>query len=814
MKWIKFIVPLLVTFGLTYVLNTASPFGIADMPALGKLMSPFDGFWQNADGASSKDFHNRKLKGLKANVEVVYDERLVPHIFAETLEDALFAKGYVTAQHRLWQMDISSRAAGGMLSEVLGERTLEYDKLQRKRGMLVAAERAVSTWQESEDYYLMEAYVAGVNAYIKQLSPKDYPLEYKLMGFEPTQWSAFRTALFQKNMAQTLNFSYNDVEATNALSVFGDATFNFLFPEINPKQSPVIPVGTKFESDSLQQPKILDTLPPHTVIGQRFPYPSLPRTEPSIGSNNWAVAGFKTANGNPILCGDPHLNLTLPSIWFEVQIHTATSNTYGVSLPGIPGIIIGFNNDIAWSVTNVGHDVTDWYTLDWIDEAKTVYRYDGEARKAEIVEEVIKIKGKKSVVEKVKYTHYGPIVYESENDDYKDLAMRWLSLEHPNPGEWQIFLRLNAAKNYDDYSEALKLYDIPAQNFVFASKNGDIALKVNGKFPIKKIGQGRFVQDGSKSENEWLGFVPKEEVPQAKNPVRGFVASANQRSTDSTYPYYYNSEGFDNYRGRYINRTLTEMDSITVEDMMSLQTSSYSIFAEEALPLLLGLLDSTQLNTVDRGLVKILEDWNYRFDKELAAPILFSEWSDQLHELLWDEIWIYRDSIEVLQPANWRTLEMMKEHLLNIFWDITATEKLETPQMVVTQAFLKMKEKLGEKLEDKSYNWQQYRGTYIAHLSRSLEPFGRYDIPTNGYRLAPNAVSKTTGPSWRMVVELGDEPKGYGIYPGGQSGSPSSPFYDNMIEKWARGEYFELYFMKDAEDNRKPTLYKQTLKRK
>jgi penicillin amidase len=157
---------------------------------------------------------------------------------------------------------------------------------------------------------------------------------------------------------------------------------------------------------------------------------------------------------------------------------------------------------------------------------------------------------------------------------------------------------------------------------------------------------------------------------------------------------------------------------------------------------------------------------------------------------------------------------MMKEHLLNIFWDITATEKLETPQMVVTQAFLKMKEKLGEKLEDKSYNWQQYRGTYIAHLSRSLEPFGRYDIPTNGYRLAPNAVSKTTGPSWRMVVELGDEPKGYGIYPGGQSGSPSSPFYDNMIEKWARGEYFELYFMKDAEDNRKPTLYKQTLKRK
>ncbi|NJL77549.1 MAG: penicillin acylase family protein [Saprospiraceae bacterium] len=287
MKWIKFFIPLLITLGLSYVLNTSSPFGIQDIPALGKLMSPFEGFWQNAKAESKSDYKNRRLKGLKANVEVVYDERLVPHIFADNLEDALFAQGYVTAQHRLWQMDIATRAAAGQLSEVLGARTLEYDRLQRRRGMLVAAERAVESWKESEDYYLLEAYAAGVNAYIQKLSPKDYPTEYKLMGFQPTPWTMLRSALFLKNMAQTLNFRYEDLEATNSLAMFGNATFDFLFPELNQKQSPVIPVGTIFKTDSIRQSNLTDTIP--LPIGQRIPYPALPRSEVGIGSNNWAV---------------------------------------------------------------------------------------------------------------------------------------------------------------------------------------------------------------------------------------------------------------------------------------------------------------------------------------------------------------------------------------------------------------------------------------------------------------------------------------------------------------------------------------------
>ncbi len=813
MKFLKFFLALLITAGFNYLMNTSNPFGIDDLPALGKLMSPFQGFWQNAKIESEKTYKKQKLKGLKETVTVKYDERLVPHIFAQNLDDLCFAQGYVTAQHRLWQMDVSTRAAGGRLSEVLGKRTIELDREARRRGMVVAAERAVESWKLSKNYHLLEAYVAGVNAFISALSPDEYPVEFKLLGYAPEEWSVLKTALFQKVMALDLNFGHQDIRATNALEIFGEETFNFLYPEINPEQSPIIPVGTAWKTDSSEL-QVADTS--EILLGDLSPYPQLKIAPPEIGSNNWAVAGSKTANGHPILCSDPHLSLTLPSIWYEMQLNAPGLNAYGVTLPGVAFVIIGFNENIAWGETNVGQDVVDWYELEWIDKAKTVYRYDEEARKVEQRVETIKVKGEKTVIDTVRWTHYGPIMYESDNSEYKDLAMRWLSLEAPNPEEFTTFLKLNQASNYDDYSEALKSYEVPAQNFVFASKEGDIALKVNGKFPKKQPAQGRFILDGSKSQNEWQGFVPMEEVPQVKNPPRGFVASSNQRSTDETYPYYYHSESFDAYRGRFINRTLEEMDSITVQDMMDLQTSSKSLFAEEALPKMLEFLDRSKLSSVQSGLIKILEDWDFYFRKDEVAPVLFTEWADELYRLLWDEVSAQQAKMEVLSVRDWKTVEMMTKNTLNVFWDKPETPNRETPTDIATEAFINSTNTLQEELQGQgqSYTWKEHRGTYIAHLSRSIEPFGRYDIPSDGYRKAPNAIGKTTGPSWRMVVELGEEIKAYGVYPGGQSGNPGSPYYDDMIDQWIAGEYYELFFMKDEDDNRQPILFNQQLKSK
>ncbi|MEM9847124.1 MAG: penicillin acylase family protein [Bacteroidota bacterium] len=810
MKYISFLICLVLTIGLGFLLNTSNPLG-QEVPAVGPLLSPFQGFWQNTKAEKASDYKKVKLKGLQEEVQVFYDERLVPHIFAQNDPDAYYAQGYVYAKHRLWQMDISTRAAAGTLSEILGERMLDYDLLQRRRGIQKAAERAVQSWKKGNKYHLIEAYAKGVNDYINSLAPKDYPIEYKLLGYAPSEWSTLKTALFQKSMALSLNFRYRDLAASNSLQIFGRETFDFLYPEYNPKQSPVIPRGTVWTVDSTQV--LEQDTAANILIGAVFPHDPLPISESGIGSNNWAVNGAKTASGNPILCNDPHLQMTLPSIWYETQIHTPDHNVYGVALPGLPGIIIGFNEHIAWGITNVGHDVTDWYAIDWLDDQKMTYLFNGKARDAEIVVEEIFVKGKKApVIDSVRYTHLGPVVYQSEEDGYYDLAMHWISLETPAPSEIATFLNLNKAKNYEEYAKALSSYETPAQNIVFAAKDGDIALRIAGKLPIKRKEQGRFVLDGSKQSNEWEGYIPFKEMPYTLNPARNFVASANQRTTDESYPYYYNTESFDNYRGRFINRELAAMDSIDIKDMMDLQNSSKSLLAEEALPLMLSYLDRGKLTSVQKGLVKILEDWNYHFDVEEVAPVLFWEWYETFDRLLWDEIYQYQDSIQVLYADYWKTVEMMEQHPLNVFWDQPETPVRETPKMILTTAFQTTYDTLAERLSDQAFSWEEYRASYIAHLSRSIEPFGRYNLPVNGFKQAPNAVSKVAGPSWRMVVSMGEEIEAYGIYPGGQSGNPASPYYENMIDKWVEGEYYNLFFMKDANDNRQPILFEQRLK--
>ncbi|MEM9992203.1 MAG: penicillin acylase family protein, partial [Bacteroidota bacterium] len=535
-----------------------------------------------------------------------------PHIFANSLEDALFAQGYLHAQHRLWQMDISVRAAAGRLSEIMGKRTLAMDQLQRKRGIGFAAERAVESWQNSQYSAALRAYVDGVNAYIKHLKPKDYPIEFKLLDYAPEEWTMLHTALFVRQMAFRLNFRHNDIAATNTLHLLGPTVFEELFPSWNPKQSPIIPTeGTEVDSATAILP-IIDT----TALGAAtmLPYQQANMPPEGIGSNNWAVAGSKTRSGNPILCNDPHLGLTLPSIWYALQMQTPTLNTYGVSLPGMPGVIIGFNEHIAWGQTNVGHDLADWYKITWKDERKEAYLLDGAAQAVTYRVENIGVRDAATVVDSVKYTHWGPIVYEDADSDHQDLALRWMTHDAPHEDELYCFIALNQATNYEEFKAALQHYSVPAQNFVFASKTGDIAMYVKGKLPIKQTGQGRFVQEGHQRSRAWSGIIPMEELPQSKNPVRAFVASANQHTTAPNYPYYYNSASFDDYRGRFINRQLSAMQDITPQDMMALQTSNQSLFAEEGLPLLLRDLDKSSLDKAQLTLVKVLEDWKYSFD--------------------------------------------------------------------------------------------------------------------------------------------------------------------------------------------------------
>lgn len=805
MKWIKFLIALLFSIGLVYLLNNPITKGKDTIPPLGKLLNPFTGFWKNGEAQNAFKDQTYDFDGLSAPVEVVYDQQMVPHIFAQNLKDAFFVQGYIIAKHRLWQMDVATRAVSGRLSEIMGPGVLERDQLQRRKGLVYAAENTLKGWKQFKtDFANLESYTAGVNAYINSLSPAEYPLEFKLLNYKPEPWTNLKSALFTKSMAQSLCSREYDLESTNALAVFGQETFDFLYPQQNPKQSPIIPEGTPWDFTPVAIPE------KQPVLMGLFEHQPYPKPSPFLGSNNWAVAGSKTKSGHAILCNDPHLGMTLPATWYEIQINTPEGSSYGVALPGLPGIVIGFNEKISWGMTNVGHDVLDYYRILWTNNSRTQYIIDDKIKDIRFRIEKYLVKGQESVTDTVRYTDWGPIVYEQKDHPMKDLAMRWLGHDGGH-NELSVFRKLHAAGSFDDYYEAVQEFLVPPQNIVFASQSGDIALKVQGKFPLKQISQGRFIQDGSNSANGWHGFIPSEHNPQVKNPERAYVSSANQHSTDPTYPYYYLG-GFEDYRGRTLNKLLDSMSNITVEDMMALQNNNYSYKAADALPAMLAQLDWQPGDDTERKIYEGLKNWNFHYDKELLAPVAFSFWFSEFYKETWDEITSLEDSlkIDLLSPESWRTIALLDSMPEHAFFDNKKTPQRETAKEIATQSFLKALEQLKEKLkDDPDYNLAKHKNTRVPHLGR-IDAFGSMPLTVGGDGTALNAIRGTHGPSWRMIVEMSDPVKAYGVYPGGQSGNPGSPYYDDMLEYWEQGKYYEKLLLKTPEDRADQLLFKET----
>ncbi len=829
MRIFKFLAAFILTAGLTYSLNRSWNIKGAPLPAVGSLLNPFSGFWRNGDLFSLKSpSQTVTVNGLQGSVTVKYDDRMVPHIFADNLKDAVYVQGRLHAQNRLFQMDFITRATAGRLTEFLGEsliRTvngkpsavsiLEIDKLTRRKGLLWAAENAVKGWQKDPaTFAVLESYVAGVNDYIASMKPTDYPIEYKLLGVKPEPWTALKTALFSKAMANDLAGGDYDLEATNAKLLFGK-DFDFLYPEFFKEQSPIVPKGTLWTTASVNPKKVPKNDGSLSFLGieeikSGLQFNTLEKPDPSNGSNNWAVAKNKTKDKYPILCGDPHLGLSLPSIWYELQITTPDINVYGVSLPGIPMVIIGFNNHIAWTQTNSGFDVADWYAIQWKDAKKESYLLDGAYIKAELKIEPFLIKDKGLVYDTVKYTVWGPVVYTNDSIGRHDMALRWLGHDESDPHELSAFVNVNKAKNWQEFKEALKTYNLPSQNFAFACTDGDIGLQVNGLLPIKEKEQGRFVQDGSKSANAWKGFVPRDQNPQYRNPARGFISSANQQLTDPSYPYYYNSENFESYRNRIINNKLEKMDSIRIEDMMKMQNDNSSLFAAEALPLLIKNLDSASLSVPEKTLLDQLKPWNMIYDKDKIAPVLFEEWYKAFYTATWDEILTRKGKDEILKPATWRTVFLLRDDPNNIYFDDISTPARETARDMATISFKKMCSEYAKiKVLNPALDWAKYKDTKINHLL-SIPAFSRSHLDVGGSAKSINAIKPGHGPSWRMIVQMSETPKAWVVFPGGESGNPGSKNYDDFLNKWIEGSYYEALFLQKKEQADKRIILTET----
>ncbi len=801
MKYILALLLTTLTAGLIFVLN--KPLGA--LPPLGPLLSPQHGFWQNAEPRDQNYGGALNLPGLKGSVQVHIDDRLVPHVFAENDEDLYYAQGYLHARFRLFQLDLQTRAAEGRASEFAGDKALRFDREQRRLGMRFAAENALLEVEKDPlSKQIFDAYTRGVNAYIDGLTFADMPLEYKLLGVQPERWDNIRSALLLKMMARNLSSSTEiDLGMTNAKSVFLPEELRLLYPQVHDSLMPIIPKGTVFEAPAVKpiRPPAADS----ALFGQGGLEPVIAeeknRPDPNNGSNNWVLAGSKTKSGAPILCNDPHLELSLPSIWYEMQLTGPTSSVYGVTLPGSPFVIIGFNDSIAWGVTNSQRDVKDYYRIRFKDKTKSEYWFNGQWQKSSLRIEAIQVKGQGVVYDTVAYTSMGPVMFDESFGDSlsrgENLAVRWTG--HDPSNEAKTFYYLNRARNYNDYESALQYFTCPGQNFVFASQSGDIAIWQQGRFPARWPDQGLYVMPGEDSTYLWQGYIPPAANPHAKNPEQGFLESANQRPVDSTYPYFIPGR-FITPRGVTIENKLRAMQSVTVQDVMDLHNDYFNTLAEDVRPLLLSYVDRTKLNTTERRYLDMFEQWDLLATPESKGQTIYECWFDSLQAAIW------RDDLERVKPsAPWPEEQTTFEWLARAgermpFIDDRNTPSTETLSELVTTALQKATAFLLPYEKEGRLNWSLFKEPSVNHLLRDALPsFARKKLKVGGNGNIVNAITKSHGPSWRMVVHLTSNVEAYGIYPGGQSGNPGSRFYDGYVDTWVEGKYNKLWLMRRSE---------------
>lgn len=774
------------------------------LPPLGKLLNPFIGAVQNeSDGQLETKELTIPVSALKARVQVFFDERKVPHIYAQYTEDIYFAQGYVTASFRLWQMDFGSYAAAGRLSEIFGKKEfLEYDRNQRRLGIVEAAKGSLNMiLANPEANAVLNAYTKGVNAYIQQLQYRDVPLEYKLLDYQPEPWTNLKSILIMKNMANRMTGYEEDLFMSKMIVALGEERFNKLFPEYYSKTTPVMNIRKPETTTALSHVKMpgylnYEFLSKNSVIKESA-------WNPRLGSNSWAVSGKKTKSGSPILANDPHLNLSLPNVWMEMQLTAPGMNVYGVTIPGTPAIIIGFNEDIAWGLTNGADDVKDWYKLKISPDYKK-YELDGNWLPLQMRTEVIERKDQSDFYDTVYSTMHGPIVYSKgfvgKDSDLVDMALRW-ELHRPS-NEFLAFIQLNRAKNYQEYKAAIRHFHTPLQNFTFASKDDSIAINHQGSMPVKWAGQGRFILDGTTRTHLYTQYIPADSLPRLVNPASNYVQSANQRPTYSNYRYYYNGH-YSETRANRIEQLLAGAQQMDIDDMKRMQLDNTNSFTTVSLPELLTRVKNDSLSGEQKLALTKLKTWNGNYDNDDKMARLYELWWQIIRRYTWDELSNYRFYIKA--PEDEVMLDLIMNDPGNAYFDRQETKKKEDAADIITEAFIAAFLDGMQTTKQGKVKWGDFHKVNLIHLT-NLSAFSKMNIPAGGQQGAINAVSRNWGPSWRMIVELGDRPKAYGIYPGGQSGNPAGRYYDNFIDDWNKGKYYPLIFFMAIREAREQAI--------
>lgn len=805
-----------------------------------------------------------RLGGLHEWVEIFRDPWGVPHIYAHNAHDLFFAQGFVHAQDRLWQMDFQRRVVAGRLAEVLGDAALQNDRGLRILGMYGVAAAEVGLLGE-ESRAELEAYAAGVNASIAR---QPLPVEFTLLRYKPEPWTPADSLCWVKMMSWGLSINWEtELLRARLIAELGPERAAELEPSPSFATWPTVmpTLGGQLAErgggqDPPWQPASATNIATHTAdeddrggesaSAARADF-NLPTGRGLPGSNNWVLAGSRTATGRPLLANDMHLPLSAPAIWYENHLvstgETDALDVTGVTFPGIPYVVAGHNGCVAWGFTNGYPDVQDLYIEHLRRTSNGVqFEFDGEWHDAEVRREVIRVKGGSSVVQEVIVTRHGPVINElapglatglgPDGLPEQPLALRWTSLDHA--AMFETLRVMNRSRTCAEFREALRGWVAPVQNVVYADTQGDIGYSYPGHVPIRAKGDGRVPAPGWTGEYEWLGYIPFDELPHQANPSCGYVVSANNKVVDDGYPYFLGREYGMGDRAERILTLIESTSPVDVTDMRRMHLDQVSPSLDRLARHLAGLeVDDPAL----QGLVTLVSQWDGQLSVDSPATAVCRVFGLLLQKIVMQakldagrqpdcaghtlsERVLGVGPTPGIQDATFfshRLWEWMYTALERTDWhwfDLGGGERRDdVMRLALRRTYDYLRDRLGEPQPPDYRNWAWGRlhmvtfghvagrlAALAQHFNRGPYPIGGDDntIWATGAGLTVEASTAVIGPPFRFIADLSDLSRCYGLLAPGNSGRPDSPHYDDQIEAWFKGQYHPMLYAREDVERR------------
>ena len=765
-----------------------------------------------------------QVSGLSAPVTVTRDAHGVPTIEAATLEDLFFTQGYVTAQDRMWQMDVMRRYASGELSEILGPETLKLDREQRILGLRAAAKKSIEMTTTRDRSYF-EAYARGVNAYIGTHGDR-LPIEFRILHYAPKPWQVEDSVVIANQMVKDLNYHYfyDALEREKILAKLGPELTADLFvnrslhdrPPTVMRQDLTQPDNPGDEDDDDEDEA------PDSSVTQRETSPALdvPADLPVNGSNDWVVSGAHTVTGKPLLSNDMHLGHQMPNLWYEAHLHSGTFDVAGVTLPGMPYVIVGHNQRVAWGFTNVGPTVTDIFIENF--DPQGAYQTPAGWVQPEHRMELIHVKGSVDVTVDVTVTRHGPIISELVPGETRQLALRWTLYD----GLRIPFFDVNAAQNWQEFTKAFSQLDAPGQNVVYADIDGNIGYHTTGKVPIRAAGDGSLPVSGADNAHEWTSYIPFDKLPNIYNPPSGIIATANGRITPDNYPYSVSMEWEAPWRQERIYHVLESGRKFSASDMLALEMDIQSEPMQFAAERFVYAVDhASKPSPRAKQAAELMRSWDGRMLASSAAPTIAENSVRQLRRLLLEpklgtappEQHMNLDSELYLakeKPAiDWRTYSWLQRSVWieNIL--------LHRPKRWLPEKYPNYDELLAAAVEAAvsepqtpktlaSWRWGAFNAIDIEHPILGKIPIIKHWAGTgvkeqSGSGYTVKAVTPYHGPSERFTANLADLDESTLNTVTGQGGNFLSPYYMDQWKAWYDGTTLPLPFSEKAVDSTK-----------